>query len=186
MEGARCLLDACSLSASASFVANMMIECLRSGGKILWCGNGGSASDAQHLAAELVGRFAIDRPPLASICLNTDTSVLTALANDYTYESIFARQVEAIGRQGDVLIGISTSGASQNVVKAFRVARQMGIATIAFTGPKACIAWEQADVYLAAPGSTTAHIQEIHISLGQALCGIVENVMFGESSPNGL
>lgn len=161
------LLEACELVTS----------CLKSGNKILWCGNGGSAADSQHLAAELVGRFKFNRPALASLALTTDTSILTALGNDFGFETIFARQVEALGKPGDVLIGISTSGNSGNVFNALETAKRMKISTIAFTGLANC-QLDAADIVLKAPTHTTSHIQECHICWGQIICGYAESTLF--------
>jgi D-sedoheptulose 7-phosphate isomerase len=148
---------------------------LESGGKVIWCGNGGSASDSQHLAAELVGRFAKNRRALASISLTTDTSILTSLSNDFGFETIFSRQIEAIGNSDDVLIGISTSGKSLNVINAFTSAKEKGIKTIALTGQGETPLSKVADISIFAPSSITSHIQECHIAIGQALCGALEN-----------
>ena len=157
-------------------------EALRRGNKVLWCGNGGSAADSQHLAAELVGRFSFNRPALASIALTTDSSILTALGNDFGYETVFERQVEALGKPGDVLIGISTSGSSKNVVRAMLLAQRLGIVTIAFTGAKES-ELDSCDVVLKAPSLVTSHIQEVHITWGQIICGYAEKNIFG-SNPN--
>ena len=158
--------------------AEFVTTSLRSGNKVMWCGNGGSAADSQHLAAELVGRFAKNRPPLASIALTTDTSILTALGNDYGFETVFARQVEAIGKSGDVLICISTSGNSSNVLRAAEKARSLGIRTIAFTGKRDSDLGNLADVTLKAESEITAHIQESHICWGQLICGYAEYSLF--------
>lgn len=154
--------------------AAICVDSLRRGGKILLCGNGGSAADAQHLAAELVGRYQRERRALAAIALTTDTSVLTSIANDYDYDSVFARQVDGLGRRGDVLIGISTSGNSKNVLKAFAQARENGITTVAFTGGTGGEMAKIADVAIIAPSSVTCHIQEMHIAAGHQICDIVE------------
>jgi len=167
-KSAKLLLDACKV----------VTESLRNGNKILWCGNGGSASDSQHLAAELVGRFAFNRPALASIALTTDSSILTAVGNDFGFETIFSRQVAAIGKTGDVLVGITTSGSSPNVLLAVETAKQMGMTTLAFTGEKLSPLDEMADICLKAPSLTTAHIQESHITWGQIICGYAEKTMF--------
>jgi phosphoheptose isomerase len=154
--------------------AEAMIAALRAGGKILVCGNGGSASDAQHFAAELVGRFERERPALASIALTTDTSILTAIANDYAYGKVFARQVEAIGRQGDVLLGISTSGGSPNVLEAFAAARRIGVTTVALTGRDGGAVGAAADIHINVPSGSTARAQEVHRTLMHAICELVE------------
>ena len=155
-------------------IAIAMTACLRSGGKIIWCGNGGSAADSQHLAAELVGRFRRERRGLPSISLTTDTSVLTAVANDYGYESVFSRQIEALGEAGDLLVGMSTSGNSLNVVAAFELARSKGLATVGFTGAGGGKITKLADYILAIESSDTARIQEAHILAGHMLCDWVE------------
>jgi len=162
-----------SLAATVA-AAEAMIAALRAGGKILVCGNGGSASDAQHFAAELVGRFERERPALASIALTTDTSILTAIANDYAFAKIFARQVEAVGREGDVLIGISTSGGSQNVLEAFAAARRRGLTTVALTGRDGGVVGESADIHINVPSESTARAQEVHRTLLHAICELVE------------
>ena len=149
-------------------------EALKAGNKVLFCGNGGSAADAQHLAAELIGRFQKERRSLASIALTTDTSILTAVANDYGYDEVFARQVEGLGRSGDVLIGISTSGNSANVVKAALKARDTGMHTIAFTGEGGGKLKDICDITFAVPSKVTARIQEMHIMVGHIICELVE------------
>lgn len=154
------------------------VGCLRMGGKILFMGNGGSAADAQHLAGELVSRFEYDRPGLAAIALTTDTSILTAIGNDYGYEHLFSRQVQALGRRGDVLIGISTSGNSPNVVNALATARDSGIHTIGMTGNKPCKMSDISDIRLRAPSPDTPLIQQCHITLGHILCREIEREMF--------
>jgi D-sedoheptulose 7-phosphate isomerase len=158
--------------------AEAMIASLRSGGKVLVCGNGGSASDAQHFAAELVGRFERERRALASIALTTDTSILTALANDYSYTRVFARQVEAIGRRGDVLIGISTSGGSANVLEAFAVAKAAGLTTVALTGRDGGAVGAAADIHINVPSPSTARAQEVHRTLLHAVCELVERELY--------
>ena len=149
-------------------------EALKAGNKVLFCGNGGSAADAQHLAAELIGRFQKERRSLASIASTTDTSILTAVANDYGYDEVFARQVEGLGRSGDVLIGISTSGNSANVVKAALKARDTGMHTIAFTGEGGGKLKDICDITFAVPSKVTARIQEMHIMVGHIICELVE------------
>jgi len=147
---------------------------IRAGGKLLFFGNGGSASDAQHIAAELVGRLVSHRPSIAAIALTTDTSILTAVANDYGFESIFARQIEGLGRAGDLAIGISTSGNSANVVKALKEARARNIDTAALTGGSGGEMVAIAAHALVVPSAVTARIQEMHITLGHMLCGALE------------
>ena len=160
--------------ATLETIAQAMCSTLRTGGKILWCGNGGSAADAQHLAAELVGRFRRERRGLASVALTTDTSILTAVGNDYGYEVIFSRQVEALGRPQDMLVGISTSGNSPNVVAALNAARALGMKTVAFTGVGGGTMATLADHLLAVPSKNTARIQETHILAGHMLCDWIE------------
>lgn len=153
------------------------VACLKNGGKILFFGNGGSAADAQHLATELVVRFRKNRPSLAAIALTTDTSALTAIGNDFGFEDIFSRQVEGLGRKGDVVIGISTSGNSPNVLKALKLAREMGLVTVGFGGGTGGKLPEVSDISLIVPSAVTARIQECHILLGHMLCGAIEAEM---------
>ena len=155
-------------------IARVMSLSLHAGGKILWCGNGGSAADSQHLAAELVGRFRRERRGLPSIALSTNTSILTAIGNDYGYERVFSRQVEAIASRGDVLVGISTSGNSQNVLAAFETAQLMGVVTVALTGAGGGKMAGAADYVVKVPSNDTARIQEGHILAGHMLCDWVE------------
>jgi D-sedoheptulose 7-phosphate isomerase len=155
-------------------IAMAMGATLRAGGKILWCGNGGSAADSQHLAAELVGRFRRERKGLPSIALTTDTSILTAVANDYGFEAVFSRQVEALGNPGDLLVGISTSGNSHNVIAALQAARAQGLTTVAFTGEGGGRAAALADHLFAVASRDTARIQEAHILAGHMLCDWIE------------
>lgn len=155
-------------------IARAMTASLRVGGKILWCGNGGSAGDAQHLAAELVGRFQRERRGLPSLALTTDSSTLTSIANDYGFAAVFARQVEALGAAGDVLVGISTSGNSENVICALRTAREQGLVTVAFTGVGGGKMAGLADHLFAVPSRVTARIQEAHILAGHMLCDWIE------------
>jgi D-sedoheptulose 7-phosphate isomerase len=155
-------------------IARVMADALREGGQILWCGNGGSAGDSQHLAAEIVGRFRRERRGLASIALTTDTSILTAVANDYGYEAVFARQVEALGRAGDVLVGISTSGNSHNVICALEAAKAQGLTTVAFTGEGGGRMAALADHLFAVGSRDTARVQEAHILAGHMICDWIE------------
>ena len=164
-------------------VAEAMTTSLRTGGKILWCGNGGSAADAQHLAAEIVGRFRRNRRGWPSIALTTDTSVLTAVANDFGYDTVFSRQVEALAEPGDVLVGISTSGNSRNVVAALESARAQGVVTVAFTGAGGGKMAELADFLFAVPSRDTARIQETHILAGHMLCDWVELALMHSEQP---
>lgn len=149
-------------------------ETLRGGNKIMLCGNGGSAADAQHLAAELIGRYRIDRAPLAALALTVDTSALTAIANDYSFDDVFARQVRGIGQANDVLIAISTSGNSRNVLRAIEAAREKGIGTIGLTGQSGGPMRQLCDICICVPSDRTNHIQEMHIAIGHMICGEVE------------
>ncbi len=157
--------------------AELLAACLTAGGKILLFGNGGSAADAQHIAAEFVNRFRIERRPLAAIALTTDTSILTSIANDYDFEQIFAKQVRAIGRSGDVAVGISTSGNSPNVLAALEAARDLGLHTIGIGGPGGRIS-TAADRIFAVTSESTARIQETHITLMHVLCELVDRILF--------
>jgi len=158
-------------------IAAIVVNSLKSGGKLIIFGNGGSASDSQHIAAELVGRFKKDRPALAGISLTTNTSILTAIANDYGYEQVFARQIEALGHKNDVVMGISTSGKAKNVLLAIKQARKMGIKTVALTGGDGGELAKSADAALIIPSSVTARIQEAHITVGHIICEIAEQAL---------
>lgn len=160
-------------------ISKVWIDALKQGKKVIFCGNGGSASDSQHLAAELMGRYKIDRSPMPAMSLTVDTSALTAIGNDYGYDKVFSRQLKGIGNEGDVLVGISTSGNSKNVIDAFNVAKEKGIKTIAFTGETGGQMKDMADICLNVPSTATNHIQEMHIACGHLICGIVENHFFG-------
>ena len=163
---------------SVAQVAELIEDALRSGHKILFCGNGGSAADAQHLAAELSGRFYFDRPPLPAEALHCNTSYLTAVANDYGYDEIYARIVRGSGNKGDILIGLSTSGNSENILKAFDVAQKKGLKIIAFTGENGGKMKAYADILLNIPSHDTPRIQEAHITLGHIICELVEVALF--------
>ena len=163
-----------ALQAALVKAVDCCVNALKSGGKLMFAGNGGSAAEAQHFSAEMVGRFLIERKPLASVALSTDTSALTAIGNDYGYDQVFSRQVEALGRSGDVLIVLSTSGRSKNILAAMRAAAALGVATIAFTGREPREIGALADVVLNVPSSHTPQIQEGHLILGHLLCGLVE------------
>jgi D-sedoheptulose 7-phosphate isomerase len=160
--------------ASIEIVVNVFVNALKSGRTLFFCGNGGSAADSQHIAAEFIGRFQKERRALSAIALTTDTSILTALANDYSYDMIFSRQIEALGRPGDVLVGISTSGNSANVLAAIRQAKTQGVKTVAMTGDKGGQMAEMADFHLRVPSVNTARIQESHICIAHCLCELVE------------
>ena len=159
-------------------VINDIINSYKAGGKVLWCGNGGSAADAQHLAAELSGRFYYDRPPLFSEALHVNTSYTTAVANDYSYDIIYSRLVEAMGKKNDVLIGLSTSGNSQNVVKAIEKANQLGLTTVAFTGESGGQLKNISKYLINIQSTDTPRIQECHMILGHTICEIVEMKLF--------
>ncbi|ABQ90759.1 D-sedoheptulose 7-phosphate isomerase [Roseiflexus sp. RS-1] len=161
-------------------IAERVVETFRRGGKLLLCGNGGSAADAQHIAAEFVSRFRRERHGLPAIALTTDTSILTAISNDYGYERVFARQVEALGRPGDMVIGISTSGISASVIAAMRAARNGGMATVGFTGASGGTLVDHVDLCLCVPSHNTARIQEVHITVAHVVCEIVERTLFEE------
>lgn len=161
-------------------IANAWIASIEQGNKIMFCGNGGSAADSQHLAAELVGRYKINRAALPALSLTVDTSALTAIGNDFGYDQIFIRQVEGLGKAGDCLVGISTSGNSQNIVNAFIKAKEMGIKIIAFTGEGGGKMKDLADICLNVPSLTTNNIQEMHIACGHILCDIVEKHFFAK------
>lgn len=150
---------------------------VRAGGKVIFCGNGGSAADAQHLAAELMGRFVMDRAPLAAMALTVNTSTITAIGNDYSYDEIFERQLRGIGREGDVLIGLSTSGNSRNVICAIGAAREIGIASIGLTGETGGAMSNLCDICIRVPSTSTARIQEMHIAVGHSLCEWVEGAL---------
>jgi D-sedoheptulose 7-phosphate isomerase len=158
-------------------ITEVIIDCIKKGGKVILFGNGGSASDSQHIAAELVGRFKKDRAALPAIALTTNTSVLTSLANDYGYEIIFAKQIEALGQRYDVAIGISTSGKAKNVALGIKQAKKMGIKTVAFTGSDGGELAKLADISLTVPSSVTARIQEAHITIGHIICELIEQAL---------
>lgn len=158
-------------------IADTVIDSLKKGGKVILFGNGGSASDSQHIAAELVGRFKKDRNALAAIALTTNTAVLTSLANDYGYEVVFAKQIEALGQKNDIAIGISTSGKAKNVLAGIKQAKKMGLKTIALTGGDGGELAKVADISLAVPSSVTARIQEAHITIGHIICELVEGTL---------
>ena len=177
LDGARVRLD---LDAAAiARAAELVRDAALAGKKILLCGNGGSAADAQHIAAELVGRFVIERRPLAAIALTTDSSALTAIANDYGYEHVFSRQVEALGAEGDVLIAITTSGTSKNVVAAVAAARARGMKVVGLTGGKGAAFVAACDVGIAVPSQVVARIQECHITIGHFLCEAIDLAFAG-------
>jgi D-sedoheptulose 7-phosphate isomerase len=170
-------IEACADDIAAA--ADAIARSLHAGGKVLFCGNGGSAGDAQHLATEFVSTLTLDRrrPAIPAIALTTDTSLLTAVANDFGFEEVFARQVEALSREGDVLVGISTSGNSRNVVRAFEEAASQGLERVAFTGRVGGALAPLAGVAIRVPSDETSHIQELHITIGQLIAFLVEDAL---------
>ena len=162
-------------------ITNEIISCFKNDGQVLFCGNGGSAADAQHIAAEFSGRFYFDRPPLNAEALHVNTSYLTAVGNDYSYNEIYARMVKARGRKGDVLVGISTSGNSGNVVRAIEVAKEQGMITVGFTGETGGKMKELSDYLINVPSVDTPRIQECHILVGHIICELVEEKLFGKA-----
>jgi len=171
------------LRRSVERVADACASAIAAGAKVMFCGNGGSAADSQHLAAELVGKLVFDRPGMPGLALTVDSSALTAIGNDFGYEFVFSRQVEALGRPGDVLVGISTSGRSKNVLKAIEAARARGIITVAMTGNARGPIADAADHWLAVPHSETQKIQEGHIVLGHIFCALIEAQIHGARQP---
>ena len=167
-----------SLLQKINEIVDLSIACYKNGGKILFCGNGGSAADAQHIAAELSGRFYFDRPPLFAEALHVNTSYLTAVGNDYGYDEVFARMVRAMGKEGDILFGLSTSGNSPNVMKAAKDAKALGMTVVGMTGEKGGKLREVADVLLNMPSNDTPRIQECHLLIGHLLCQIIEAELF--------
>lgn len=167
-----------SLQADVQNAAAMVVRTLSSGGKLMLCGNGGSAADSQHIAAELTGRFVQDRRPLAAIALTTDSSALTCIGNDYDFSEVFSRQVIGLGRPGDCLLAISTSGTSANVVKAVEAAQRLHISTVALSGRDGGRLRSLCDAAIVVPSATTARIQEAHIFVGHALCALIEEGLY--------
>lgn len=157
---------------------NSIIECYNNGGKVLLCGNGGSASDAQHIAAELSGRFYYDRDPLFAEALHVNTSYITAVANDYSYDEIYARAIKGMGRKGDILIGMSTSGNSKNVLNAFKIAQEIGMKTILFSGESGGEIRYWSNYIINVPSTDTPRIQESHIMIGHIMCELIEEKIF--------
>ena len=165
--------------------AGMLASCFASGNKVLIFGNGGSAADAQHLAAEFVNRFQIERPPLPAIALTTDTSILTSVGNDYSFDEIFSKQVKALGVEGDVLLAISTSGNSANVIEAVKSAKSLGIFTVGLTGGEGGQLKRLVDLSLVVKSNVTARIQETHILVGHIICELVDYLLFQQGVPEG-
>ena len=176
------LLASAETIATIARVSEVMIESLRAGHKLLLFGNGGSAADSQHIAAEFVGRFAFDRPALPALALSVNTSALTAIGNDYGFDQVFSRQIEALGDKGDVAIGISTSGNSPNVLQGLITARKLGLHTVAFTGGSGGKMMGAADYSICAPSKETPRIQECHILIGHVISLLVEQEIFHEQS----
>jgi len=168
-----------SMTADIVEAAKAIAEAFKAGRKILLFGNGGSAADAQHIAAEFMNRFQIERPPLPAIALTTDTSILTSIANDYAFDDVFSKQLKALGRKGDIAIGITTSGSSANVLKALRVAKKLGMTTIALSGDGGKAA-SLADIALCVPSRSTPRIQEAHIAVGHMICELTDMLLFRE------
>jgi D-sedoheptulose 7-phosphate isomerase len=157
--------------------AELMVQALRGGRKVLWCGNGGSATQGQHMAAEFVGRFARERRALPSASLTENMASVTAIGNDYAFDDIFSRQLEGLAQRGDVLVGLSTSGNSRNVIRALRKAKELGVGTIGLTGQTGGQMAGVCDVCICVPSTTTARVQEVHLTLGHILCGLVEDAL---------
>jgi D-sedoheptulose 7-phosphate isomerase len=174
------ILQDVELVATVAKVSRLIVNALLEGHKVLLCGNGGSAADAQHIAAEFVGRFAFDRPALPALALSVNTSCVTAIGNDYGFDLVFSRQIEALGREGDVVIGISTSGNSANVVHAMSTSKRLGLRTIALTGCTGGTLKNEVELCLCAPSNETPRIQECHILMGHIICELVEHTIFRE------
>lgn len=179
----RKLMDSEQVLSTISNVANLVIDAYRNGNKVLLAGNGGSAADAQHIAAEFVSRFFFDRPGLPAISLTTDTSMLTAIGNDYGFDNLFARQVQAQSRPSDIFIGISTSGNSKNIIKAVEMAKREGLISVVLCGETGALK-DIADHAICVPSTCTPHIQECHICIGHMICAIVEDVIFSKEKEN--
>jgi D-sedoheptulose 7-phosphate isomerase len=184
-DSAQTKLDAAQpMAGPIAAAVELMVAAMRSGGKIMACGNGGSAADAQHFAAELLNRFEQERPPLAAIALTTDTSTLTSIANDYSYEEVFSKQVKALGRASDVLLAISTSGNSPNVLAAMAAAHDCGMHIVALTGKgggRMAAALEAGDIHLCVPAERTARIQEVHLLTLHCLCDGIDTLLLGDN-----
>lgn len=175
------LSDSEELIEKISRISELVVRAYSQNRKILLAGNGGSAADAQHIAAEFVSRFLFDRPGLPAVALTTDSSILTAIGNDYGFEKLFARQIQAQGREGDIFIGISTSGKSKNIIEGFKMAKREGLLTVAFCGLGGELA-DMVDIAVEVPSGSTPYIQECHISIGHVVCGLVEGKVFGIQS----
>jgi D-sedoheptulose 7-phosphate isomerase len=166
----------CGQADQISGIFDLVAQSLRQGGKVMFCGNGGSAADSQHLAAELIGRFRRERPPFAALALTVDTSAITAIANDYQYDEVFARQVEGLGKRGDVLFALSTSGNSRNVLQALEAAKRLGIHRVGLTGANGGRMASLCDICVCAPSTETCHIQEMHIAIGHIVCRLLDGL----------
>lgn len=177
LQSARNFEKLAELAPLVADAAEIVIRCIRRGGKVMFCGNGGSAADAQHLAAELMGRYMIDRAPLPAMALSVNSSTVTAVSNDYSYDEVFERQVRGIGRAEDVLVCISTSGNSSNVLQALEAAKGMGMLTIGLTGEGGGKMAEMCDISIQVPSASTPRIQEMHIAVGHCICELVEAAM---------
>ncbi|MBL7960807.1 D-sedoheptulose 7-phosphate isomerase [bacterium] len=178
IESKQSLFEDSLLISNIEEIVNLIVDCFKKNGKVLFCGNGGSAADAQHLAAELSGRFYLDRKPLFAEALHTNSSYLTAVANDYGYDEVFARLVSAMGRKGDVLIAISTSGNSQNIINAIEAAKKAEMVTVGFTGEKGGKMKDMCTYLVNVPSNDTPRIQECHILVGHIICELVEKKLF--------
>jgi D-sedoheptulose 7-phosphate isomerase len=163
-------------------ILQILLQALRAGNKVILFGNGGSAADSQHIAAELISKFRRDRSALPAIALTTDTSILTSIANDFSFDYVFSRQIEGLGEQGDVALGISTSGNSQNVINALRIAKEMGMTAIGFTGSDGGILRNHVDICFCVPSQSTPRIQEVHIAVAHTLCELIEQEFFGRNA----
>ncbi len=175
------IIDDQTLMVTVQKISDAIVNCYKKGGKVLFCGNGGSAADAQHLAAELSGRFYFDRPPLEAEALHVNSSYVTAVANDYSYNNIYSRYVKGVGKPGDIIIGLSTSGNSENIVRALQVAKQKNMITVGMTGEAGGKMKDLSDFLLNVPSTDTPRIQESHILLGHIFCEIVEDQLFGNN-----
>lgn len=174
------ILEDQAIQKSIKEAAALCCRSLKKGNKIIFAGNGGSAADAQHFAAELINRFSFDRPALAAVAITTDTSVITSISNDYEFKKLFARQLEAIGKKGDIFISLSTSGNSANILEGLRVAKKLGLITIGLTGISGGKMNRLCDMIIKVPTDETPRIQEVHILIGHIICSLVENSLFGK------
>jgi D-sedoheptulose 7-phosphate isomerase len=178
-EASEVLLSSVELSAQIAQIAEVAIKSLKSGGTIFWCGNGGSAADSQHLAAELIGRYKLERKAISTIALTTDTSILTAISNDFGFEFVFSRQLEGLAREGDVLIALTTSGNSQSILSAVKKAKELNLSTVVFTSIR--YTGNQGDFVLKVNSTKTEQIQHAHIAIGHVLCELIESSFYSQS-----